>query len=221
MPATRVGEMLRRIAALLADSIFHGRSLAVYTHWPVTIDIDSDWTPTEAMDSSPNALHDAIVGPAREIAGIVGAMSDDDASRRPASGAWSAREIISHLCQTDNESLLDGIGRVMLEDTPRIEVTHGVTHYTPERHAMALRELIAAFLGQYELIADYVARLGDDQRARRAHITLLKGSPVGEYPTLAEWLRTIAGMHLAGHLDELRGRVSAAHTAIAALRTEQ
>jgi len=158
------------------------------------------------MPESPVAVHDAILLQAQEIADIVRAIGDADASRRPESGAWSAREVISHLCQSDNESFLDGIGRFVLEETPEIEVTPGVTHYTPERHAMTLDDLVDAFLRQYELIADYVARLDAGQLSRRARIALLKDSPLGEYPTLAEWLRTISELHLHGHLEELRAR---------------
>jgi len=114
--------------------------------------------------------------------------------------------IVSHLCQTDHESFLDGIGRFVLEETPEIEVTPGVTHYTPERHAMALDDLVEGFLRQHELIADYVARLSDEQLGRRAHIALFKDSPVGEYPTLAEWVQGISDFHLQAHLEELRAR---------------
>jgi hypothetical protein len=159
------------------------------------------------MAHSPAApLHDAILLPAQEIADIVRAMSGADASRRPEPGTWSAREIISHLCQTDNESFLDGIGRFVLEDTPEIEVTPGVTHYTPERHTIALDDLVDGFLRQYERIADYVARLGDEQFVRRAHIAHFKDTPLGEYPTLADWVRRISESHLQGHLAELRAR---------------
>jgi hypothetical protein len=158
------------------------------------------------MADSPTAVYHVILLQAREIAGIVRAMDDVDASRRPDPGTWSAREVISHLCQSDNESFLDGIGRFVLEETPEIEVTPGITHYTAERHAMALADLVDAFERQYEQIADYVARLSEVQLARRARIALLKDSPFGEYPTLAEWLRAISGMHLQGHLEELRAR---------------
>jgi hypothetical protein len=160
------------------------------------------------MTNHRSDLPDAILRRAQEIAEIVGAMGEPKASRRPEPGAWSAREIVSHLCQTDNESFLDGIGRFVLEEKPEIEVTQGVTHYTPERHAIGLDDLVEGFLRQYELIADYVARLGDEQLGRRAHIALFRDTPAGEYPTLAEWVQGISEFHLQAHLDELRARRS-------------
>ena len=53
-------------------------------------------------------------------------------------------------------------------------------------------------------IADYVEGLSEEQLSRKAHIPMLKETPVGEYPTLAMWVQAIGDYHLGWHVDHMK-----------------
>jgi hypothetical protein len=46
--------------------------------------------------------------------------------------------------------------------------------------------------------------LSADQLNRKAHVPLLKETPLGEYPTLAEWISALVDYHVGFHIDHLR-----------------
>ena len=69
---------------------------------------------------------------------------------------------------------------------------------------MTLKELLSEIEGEYSHLADAVEGLSEDQLARKAHIPLLKESPLGEYPTLAMWVRAIGEHHLGSHIDHMK-----------------
>ena len=140
-----------------------------------------------------------------ELGSAVAGVDEDAASRRAADGSWSVKEHLSHLCGADGDSFLDGVRRFFDEDAPEVDVEPGVTHFDASRQAMTVDQLSARVQAQYRAIADVVARASAEELERTAHIALVAQTPLGDHPTLGQWVGVISGMHVAGHLEELRG----------------
>jgi hypothetical protein len=141
-----------------------------------------------------------------ELGAIVAAMDEGAASRRAADGSWSVKECLSHLHGADGDTILDRVRRFFDEETPEIDIEPGVTHFDASRQAMTVEQLVGRVQAQYRAIADVVAVASAEDLGRKAHISLLAQTPVGDHPTLEQWVGVISGMHVAGHLEELRGR---------------
>ena len=141
-----------------------------------------------------------------ELGAAVAGVDEDAASRRAADGSWSVKEHLSHLCGADGDSFLDGVRRFFDEDAPEVDVEPGVTHFDASRRAMTVDQLAARVQAQYRAIADVVAQASAEELGRTAHIALVAQTPFGDHPTLEQWVGVISGMHVAGHLDDLRVR---------------
>ena len=139
-----------------------------------------------------------------ELGAAVAGVDEDAASRRAADGSWSVKECLSHLYGSDGDTFLDRIQRVVDEDAPEIEIEPGVTHFDASRQAMTVEQLAARVQTQYRTIADVLARASAAELSRTAYIPLLAQTPFGDHPTLEQFVDVISGMHLAGHLEDLR-----------------
>jgi len=64
-------------------------------------------------------------------------------------------------------------------------------------------------------MADVVEGLSEKQLSRKAHIPLLKETPIGEYPTLAMWVQAIGEYHLGSHIDHMKEILQAIGVAFA------
>ncbi len=130
-------------------------------------------------------------------------IDEKTASRAP-EGRWSPKEIISHLCGKEGEGFIVTVQAYLDHNTPRIDIEPENSFFTDRRSRLTLAELLAVFEQQYKIMADRTLSLTDEQLARKAHIPLLKDSPMGEYPTLAMWIEAIADYHLSFHIDHLK-----------------
>lgn len=119
-------------------------------------------------------------------------------------GRWTPKEIVSHLCGPEGIGFLGGIRRFVDEETPRIDLIPEQTFMTARREGLPFSALLEEMEAEYARIAAYVATLSEDQLGRRAHIPLLKGSAVGEYPTLSLWVQAMGDYHIAFHIDHLK-----------------
>ena len=117
-------------------------------------------------------------------------MDEDTASRAP-KGRWSPKEILSHLCGPEGVGFLPSIQAFLEQDTPRLDIKPEDPFYTDKRARMAVMELFSEFEREYIRIADFVEGLSEEQFIRKAHIPLLKETPIGDYPTLAQWVAAI------------------------------
>jgi hypothetical protein len=141
-----------------------------------------------------------------ELDAVVGGVDEDVASRRAADGSWSVKECLSHLHGADGDTFLDGVRRILDEGTPELNLEPGVTHFDASRQAMTVAQLASRVEAQYRAIANLVAGASAEELGRTAHIPLLAQTPFGDHPTLAQFVGVISGMHVAGHLEDLRGR---------------
>jgi hypothetical protein len=130
-------------------------------------------------------------------------LGEETASRAPA-GRWSPKEIISHLCGTEGGGLLAAVRLFLEQDMPRLDIEAEKTHFTGKRARMTFSELRQEFEKQYTQMADLVSGLSEEQLGRKAHIPLFKETPMGEYPTLANFVGALADYHMEFHIKHMR-----------------
>jgi len=139
----------------------------------------------------------------RELTALCQVIDEKTASRAP-EGRWSPKEILSHLCGKEGEGFMVTVQAYLDQDTPRIDIEPENPFFSDKRSRMTIAELLAEFEQEYKKIADLTASLTDEQFARKAHIPLLKETPIGEHPTLAMWIDAIADYHLSFHIDHMK-----------------
>jgi len=130
-------------------------------------------------------------------------VDEATASRAPA-GRWSPKEILSHVCGPDGVGFFPSIQTILDKETPRLDIKPEDPFFTEKRRRMTMKELLAEFDKEYEHLAQVAKGLSEDQLKRKAHIPMLKDSPIGEYPTLAVWISAIGEHHLGMHIDHMK-----------------
>jgi hypothetical protein len=139
---------------------------------------------------------------------------DEESSSRAPEGRWSPKQIISHLCGPEGRDHLAALKPFIEQDTPEIDIKPEDPYWEGKRSRMSLAELLAEYDRKYASIAVFVEGLSEEQLARKAHIPMLKDSPLGEYPTLAQWAFGLANFHIAFHVDHMREIVQALRSGV-------
>jgi hypothetical protein len=138
-----------------------------------------------------------------ELKNVCNGIDEDTAARAP-EGRWSPKQILSHLCGPEGLGFMASLRAFLDQDTPRLDIEPENPFYTGKRAKMTMAQLLAELDGEYGRIAELTAGLTDDQLARKAHIPLVKETPMGEFPTLAMWIQAIAEYHVGFHVDHMR-----------------
>jgi hypothetical protein len=138
-----------------------------------------------------------------EFADLSKDLNDEAASRAP-EGRWSPKQIVSHISGPDGIGYLPMLQGFLDQDTPRFDIEGENPYFTERRAQMTFAGLLAEFEKEYGRIADFAAGLSADQLKRKAHVPLLKETPLGEYPTLAEWISALVDYHVGFHIDHLK-----------------
>jgi len=138
-----------------------------------------------------------------EFAQLCEGLDESTASRGP-EGRWSPKEILSHLCGPDGAGYTPTVQAILKQDTPRLDIEAENPFFTQRRSRMTFAELLKEMKKEYGQMADLVAGLSEEQLVRKAHIPLLKETPIGEYPTLAMWVQAIAEYHINFHIDHMK-----------------
>ncbi len=150
------------------------------------------------------SLRDAMEQKLQELGEALDGLDEAKAGQRAAEEEWCCKEVLSHLTGDEGESFVDGFRRFIDEDTPLIGVMVGLPYYTPKRQAMSLSELRAGVWKRYQEVSDFLGGLSDEQLERKGRVPLLKDSPMGEYPTLAQWAGALINFHLPDHINQIR-----------------
>ena len=130
-------------------------------------------------------------------------LDEESASSAP-KDRWSPKQIISHLCGPDGTGLLPTLKIFLEKDVPEINIQPENPQWSGKRSGMKLAELLDEFDREYKRIAKFIEGLSEEQLSRKAHIPMLKDSPLGEYPTLAQWASGLTDFHIGFHIDHLR-----------------
>jgi DinB superfamily len=138
-----------------------------------------------------------------EMKKLCEAIDEKTASRAP-SGRWSPKQIVSHISGPDGIGLTPAIRAFLDQDTPLLDLHPGDPFFTEKRSKMTFAELLKEFEAEYDRITGILAGLSDEQLARKAHIPVLKETPVGEYPTLAFFVSALAERHIGFHIDHMK-----------------
>ena len=130
-------------------------------------------------------------------------VDENLASRTPTDG-WSPKQILSHLCGPDDVGHLPIFKAFVDSDTPMLDLNSHNPFFTEIRARMSFSELVEKCEMNYQRVANFAAELSDEQLDRKAHIPMLKDSPLGEYPTLEKMIHGLGKYHVQVHIDQLR-----------------
>jgi hypothetical protein len=130
-------------------------------------------------------------------------IDESRAGTAPA-GRWSPKEIVSHLCGPEGKGFMPTVKAILEQDTPLLEIEVENPFFTTKRASMTLAELLSEFEGEYGRLAEVTEGLTREQLERKAHIPMLKETPLGEYPTLAGWISGLSEYHVGFHIDHMR-----------------
>ena len=130
-------------------------------------------------------------------------LSEADAAKAP-EGRWSPKQIISHLLGPEGIGNMTVLQGFLDKETPRFDMEPENPFFSEKRAGMTLAALLAEFEKEFGRIEKFAAGLTAEQLARKAQIPMLKDTPLGEYPTLADWIAGLSDWHLGFHTDHLK-----------------
>lgn len=154
-------------------------------------------------------LSETIRAKIAEMKSLCSAISEETASRTPAD-RWSPKEIISHLSGPDGIGFMPALRGILEQDTPLLNMVAEDPYFTNSRSGMPMKGLLAEFEQEYLCIADLVAAATEEELARKARIPLFKDTPLGEYPTLATFVRALGEWHMDFHIKHMKEILQAA-----------
>jgi hypothetical protein len=138
-----------------------------------------------------------------ELTKVCAEVDEQTAAQAP-KGRWSPKEILSHLAGPEGSGHLAILQAFLEQDTPRLDLAAEDPFFSEKRARMTFAALCTEVQQKYESVAAFADGLSGEQLDRRAHIPMLKDSPLGAYPTLEGLLGGLGSYHVHLHTDHLR-----------------
>ena len=99
---------------------------------------------------------------------------------------------------------MPAIDAFLKQEMPLLELEAANPFFTGKRPQMTMAELLSEMKKEYERMAEVVSGLSTDGLHRKAHVPLFKETPIGEFPTLAVFVRALAEHHIGYHIDHMK-----------------